>query len=249
LERRLDAVEDGSRKYEPTVREWYTPFSETVTRAESNMERVKIFARETGEECPECHEGKLVVREGRFGEFVGCARYPECKYIQGKDRTAAEPTGEACPDCTKPLVVRTGRRGPFIGCSGYPACKYIKGDLPAVGADGMPLPVEDLGTCPECAKPLARRGSKRGPFIGCTGYPACRYIQPRGAAPAEGGNGVAAAQGAGPAPEPTGEVCPDCGNPLVKRQGRYGPFVSCSAYPKCKFRPPKVAAVAASGSV
>ena len=246
LERRLDGVEAGTRKYEPTVREWYDPFAATVTKAETNMERVKIPAKETGEDCPECKEGKLVVREGKFGEFVGCGRYPECKFIQGKDRTPPEPTGEECPQCTKPLVIRQGRRGAFVGCSAYPTCKYIKGDVPAVGEDGKPLPTEDFGKCPECEKPLARRSSKRGPFIGCTGYPTCRYIQPRGAAAPAGADGAVAARTAGPAPEPTGEECPDCGQQLVKRQGRFGPFVSCAGYPKCKYRPPKVSATAAA---
>jgi DNA topoisomerase-1 len=219
------------------------------------MERVKVPAKPTGEMCPECSEGELVEREGRYGKFVGCSRYPECKYIKGKDKSEPLPTGEMCPNCGKELVVRQGRRGPFVGCSGYPSCKYIKGDvqvIPAaegdangvVAADGavaaraVQVVQEDLGTCPNCSRPLARRSSRRGPFIGCTGYPNCKYIQP--SAKAAAGEGGAAAP-ARPAPEPTGEECPDCGKPLVKRQGRFGPFVSCSGYPKCKYRPPKSA--------
>jgi DNA topoisomerase-1 len=65
--------------------------------------------------------------------------------------------------------------------------------------------------------------------VGCTGYPDCKYIQP----------GAPGARAAGPAPEPTGEDCPECSKPLVTRKGRYGPFVSCSGYPACKYRPPK----------
>ncbi len=135
LEKRLDSVEEGTRAYEPTVREWYEPFAETLERAERSMERVRVPARETGEECPECEIGRLVVREGKFGEFVGCSRFPECKYIKDRNRTAAEATGEACPQCGKPLVTRQGRRGPFVGCSGYPSCTYIKGDSPPAGGE------------------------------------------------------------------------------------------------------------------
>ncbi len=58
LEKRLDSVEEGTREYEPTVREWYEPFAETLERAERSMERVRVPARETGEECPECEIGK-----------------------------------------------------------------------------------------------------------------------------------------------------------------------------------------------
>jgi len=256
MEKRLDGIEEGQREYVPTIAEWYTPFAETIATAETTMERVKVPAKATGEMCPECGEGELVEREGRYGKFVGCSRYPDCKYIKGKDRSEPVPTGEMCPTCGKELVVRQGRRGPFVGCSGYPSCRYIKGDVQVVVAEGdadgvapdgaaaartVQVVQEDLGTCPECGKPLARRSSRRGPFIGCTGYPSCRYIQKSGAAKDSAGEGGAGAAASRPAPEPTGEECPDCGKPLVKRQGRFGPFVSCSGYPKCRYRPPKSA--------
>jgi DNA topoisomerase-1 len=239
LERRLDAIEAGKRKFEPTVREWYTPFSVTVEKAHTDMQRVKVPAKSTGEACPKCGTGELVVREGRFGPFVGCSRYPECDYIKDKKQSSALPIGESCPRCGKPLVQRQGKRGPFVGCSGYPKCRFLR-DLPgsAAGAsDGSAAPEgkgepENLGQCPECGRPLAHRLSRRGRFVGCTGYPECRYIQPQSTR-----TGAAAA----PAAEPTGEVCPDCGSPLVRRQGRYGPFVSCSGYPGCTYRPPRKA--------
>ncbi len=231
LEKRLDSIEEGTREYEPTVREWYEPFAETVERAERSMERVRVPARETGEECPECEIGRLVVREGKFGEFVGCSRFPECTYIKDRKKSEAVATGELCPICEKPLVTRQGRRGPFVGCSGYPSCTYIKGDSPPAPSEGESGEPEVLGNCPTCGKPLRRRSGRRGSFVGCSGYPECKYIQP----------GAAGARPAGPAPEPTGEACPDCSKPLVTRQGRYGPFVSCSGYPACKYRPPKTA--------
>jgi DNA topoisomerase I len=234
LEKRLDSIEEGTREYEPTVREWYEPFAETVERAERSMERVRVPARETGEECPECEIGRLVVREGKFGEFVGCSRFPECTYIKDRKKSEAVATGDPCPICGKPLVTRQGRRGPFVGCSGYPSCTYIKGDSPVAGGEAEGAEPEVLGACPTCGKPLRRRSGRRGSFVGCTGYPDCKYIQP-------GAPGGAGARPAGPTPEPTGEACPDCSKPLVTRQGRYGPFVSCSGYPACKYRPPKTA--------
>ena len=259
MEKRLDAIEEGARQFEPTIAEWYTPFALTVEKAETGMERVKVPAKSTGETCPECEIGELVEREGRFGSFVGCSRYPECKYIKGREQSQPIATGEMCPQCGKELVVRQGRRGPFVGCSGYPSCKYIKGDVTVVqaetdgatvGEDGkaaapaVTVVQEDLGACPQCGRPLARRSSRRGPFIGCTGYPECKYIQPSGGAAA--GEGAAAARSSRPAPEPTGEECPECGKPLLKRQGRFGPFVSCSGYPKCRYRPPKGATTTSS---
>src|SRR5260370_41893000 len=87
---------------------------------------------DTDEECPLCHEGHLVHKASRFGPFMGCSRYPKCKF-----RRALTPEGEApepklleekCPDCGRPLQVRTGRDGEFAGGSGYPGGKYIKSD-------------------------------------------------------------------------------------------------------------------------
>ncbi|MBV8194523.1 MAG: topoisomerase DNA-binding C4 zinc finger domain-containing protein, partial [Candidatus Dormibacteraeota bacterium] len=244
LEKRLDSVEEGRRKYEPTVRDWYEPFAKTLAKADKSMERVKVPAPETGEDCPQCEIGRLVLREGKFGQFVGCSRYPECDYIKDRRFGNAEPTGESCPQCGRPLVLRQSRRGPFVGCSGFPECSYIKKDQSPEGAtaDGDGGPAEDLGTCPECGKPLGRKRGRRGAFIGCTGFPACRYIQP-------GSGGGGAGRGTANAPEPTGETCPECGKPLVHRQGRYGPFVSCSGYPACKYRPPRGAEKEKTGAV
>jgi len=76
----------------------------------------------TGEPCPDCGS-ELVAKSGRFGPFVGCSNYPQCKYIK---KEPPKETGETCPDCGSPLVEKRGRFGPFTGCSNYPECKYIK---------------------------------------------------------------------------------------------------------------------------
>ena len=76
----------------------------------------------TGEKCPECGS-ELVARTGRFGPFVGCSNYPDCKYIK---KDPPKEVGEDCPQCGSPLVEKRGRYGPFVGCSNYPECKYIK---------------------------------------------------------------------------------------------------------------------------
>ena len=83
----------------------------------------------TGEECPRCGS-ELVAKSGRYGPFVGCSNYPECKYIK---REPPKDTGETCPECGSSLVERRGRFGPFVGCSNYPQCKYIKKDKKSSG--------------------------------------------------------------------------------------------------------------------
>ncbi|HEY6538675.1 MAG TPA: type I DNA topoisomerase [Candidatus Dormibacteraeota bacterium] len=181
LELQLDSIETGESPWVPVVSSWYEPFAKVLDDAQETMPRVKIKAQPTGASCPRCG-AELVLRSGRFGDFVGCSRYPECDFIEGKEeRAAAEEIGEACPLCGKPLVKRTGRRGPFVGCSGYPGCRFIRSESGPAGAS-RPAPT---------------------------------------------------------AAQPTGEPCPACGKPLVERQGRFGPFVSCSGYPGCKYRPPR----------
>ena len=82
---------------------------------------------EVDETCLNCGS-KLVMKKGRYGSFLACSNYPECKYIKS-NKVKSEPvlTGEMCPECGKPLVERTSRYNTkFVGCSGYPKCRYIK---------------------------------------------------------------------------------------------------------------------------
>jgi DNA topoisomerase-1 len=182
LELQLDSIETGESPWVPVVRSWYEPFSKVLDAAQESMPRVKIKAQPAGADCPKCG-AELVMRSGRFGDFVGCSRYPECDYIQGKeDRVPAEEIGEACPLCSKPLVRRSGKRGPFIGCSGYPSCRFIRTEAGAAGdsrSSNRP-PAEEVGEdCPECGKPLVKRQGRFGPFVSCSGYPGCKYRPPR----------------------------------------------------------------------
>ncbi|MBO0701974.1 MAG: topoisomerase DNA-binding C4 zinc finger domain-containing protein, partial [Candidatus Dormibacteraeota bacterium] len=84
----------------------------------------------TGIECPECHQGELLRRRGRYGPFLSCSRYPDCKYRanvgkDGQPKVKAEPKvlDETCPECGKPMVEREGRYGTFKSCSDYPKCR------------------------------------------------------------------------------------------------------------------------------
>jgi DNA topoisomerase I len=134
-------------------------------------------------------------------------------------------TGEMCPKCGKPLVMQYSRKtgGSFVGCSGWkddPPCKYIK---PKEGEPERPEPVETEHKCPTCGKPMLQRMSRRGAFLGCSGYPECKTTMNL---TAEGQPQLAA--------QPTEHKCEKCGSPMVIRQGRRGPFLACTGYPKCK---------------
>jgi DNA topoisomerase-1 len=224
METDLDRIEKGTA-WVPFMQQFNDQLDKWLTSARE-ADPVRPAAERTGEACPRCGEGELVKREGRYGEFVGCSRYPECDYI--KDREERQPpqeTGKACPECGRALVVRQSRRGPFVGCSGYPDCKFIE---KTEGAEGSARPqAETLDrNCPRCKQPLVRRESRRGPFIGCSGYPDCKFIEK-----AEADPGLKPER---PPLQLLDETCEACGKPMAMRQGRFGSFKSCSDYPSCK---------------
>jgi len=134
--------------------------------------------------CPLC--GKLMLaRQGRFGKFLGCSGYPECKHTidvaPDGTQVAAPVEGETgdtlCEKCGKPMVAKRGRYGTFLGCSGYPECKNIvktrASGRPAGSASEQEL--TDV-LCDKCGKPMAVKPGRYGKFLGCTGYPGCRNI-------------------------------------------------------------------------
>jgi DNA topoisomerase-1 len=143
----------------------------------------------------------------------------------GMGALKGQETGEMCPKCGKPLVQQFSRKtgGSFVGCSGYrddPPCRYIK---PREGEPERPEPVETEHKCPNCGKPMVQRWSRRGPFLGCSGYPDCKTTMN---ITAEGTPVVTA--------KPTEHKCEKCGSAMVIREGRRGPFLACTGYPKCK---------------
>ena len=140
-------------------------------------------AAETGKTCDKC--GKpMILKQGRFGPFLACSGYPECKNtVNPRDEAPPEEGAESapapvCEKCGKPMVTRRGRFGPFLGCSGYPECKNIvrqtRSGAPA--AQAPPPEITDIA-CEKCGKPMAIRRGRFGRFLGCTGYPACKNIQ------------------------------------------------------------------------
>jgi DNA topoisomerase I len=133
--------------------------------------------------CPLC--GKpMLARQGRFGKFLGCSGYPECKHTinLAPDGMPAAPPAEGkttdtvCEKCGKPMVVKRGRFGSFLGCSGYPECKNIVKTRPEGPAGASAEPVLSDVLCDKCGKPMAIKRGRYGMFLGCTGYPGCKNI-------------------------------------------------------------------------
>jgi DNA topoisomerase-1 len=146
VEEELDDIAEGERKWVDVLKEFYGPFEQALGAAEQQMERVKPQPQVTDQECPKCGR-PMLLRQGRFGEFLGCSGYPECKTIIDPKRTEPKELGVACPTgCGGQLVEKRSRRGKvFYGCNRYPECSFAAWDKPTDQ------------TCPTCGYPMGER--------------------------------------------------------------------------------------------
>src|SRR3989344_2044544 len=127
MELDLDAIARGDNTYIKLMTSFYSPFAEKVKTVIETAKRVKIPVELTGEKCPTCNEGEVVIRTGRFGKFLSCSRFPECKYTATYKQIVE---GKLCPDCGGQVVVKRSRRGKqFYGCANYPTCKWASWKL------------------------------------------------------------------------------------------------------------------------
>ncbi len=167
MEGDLDKIEEGGVNWKDLLYSFYPPFSNMLESAEKNMRNIKKEnEKETDIVCEKCG-GKMLIREGRYGEFLACSSFPRCKNAKpiGGDKKKIEPqkTDKICPKCNLGLVVRFAYGQKFLACSGYPECRYTE---PLIKV-----------CCPKCKSGiLVFRKSKRGSFYGCSKYPDCTYI-------------------------------------------------------------------------
>lgn len=149
MENRLDDVEVGSQKWKDLISEFYGPFKKELDVADSAIEKIVVEDVPTGELCELC--GKpMVIKAGRFGDFIACSGYPECKNTKPIIKTI----GVKCPNCGKDIVARKSKRGRlFYGCSGYPDCKTVFWNKPTDKR------------CPECNGILLEKKTKNKNFV------------------------------------------------------------------------------------
>ena len=120
MEDELDEIANGKIKWVPVIKEFYTPFEKTLTQVK-DVARVKIETEKTGQKCPTCKEGDVVIRTGRFGKFLSCSRFPECKYTA----PFVQETDLICPKDGGKIILKKTRKGRrFYGCSNYPKCDF-----------------------------------------------------------------------------------------------------------------------------
>ena len=171
MEKELDDIAEGQLRKVQMLEEFNAPFERALEKAEDSFER---YQEDLDELCPLCptegrQPGHLQVKLGRYGKFIGCPNYPDCRYIRnmdGSERPEPELLDELCPECGRQLQRRVGRYGPFVGCSGYPDCHYIKKDPP------RSLEI----TCPQCNQgQIVEKRTRFGVFYGCDRYPECDF--------------------------------------------------------------------------
>ncbi|MER3396804.1 MAG: type I DNA topoisomerase [Acidimicrobiia bacterium] len=195
MEEDLDEIASRKRQWVPVIRDFYEEFARHL---EKKDHEVQPHLEEADETCQVCGS-KMVVRLGRYGRFLSCSRYPECKFSKPLNKPEQpQPTGETCPECKKPLVKRHGRYGDFVGCSGYPECRYIKREDKPTGA-----------RCPKCKDgELVERRTRRGKlFFSCSRYPDCEFASWK---------------------RPLADLCPKCGGTQFVERNR-ARCSSCSA--------------------
>ncbi len=228
MEEELDEVEEGKLKWTSALRGFYEKFAKDLEVAEVQMKAAKQQAIPTDEVCENCGAG-MVIKFGRFGQFLACSNYPECRTTREIAKKTAAGDGasdaakpategaeseeaEACELCGKPMALKRGRFGQFLGCTGYPECRNIRKISRSGVVAAAPVPLDEK--CPVDGAHLVRRQGRFGEFVSCSNYPTCKFIKR----------------------ETTGVACvrPGCrGELVVKKSKRGKAFYGCSEYPAC----------------
>jgi len=187
MEAEFDEIAENKKEWVPVISEFYKPFEKNLKEKEKTIDKKNLTEEKSNEKCEKCGS-PMIIKLGRFGKFLACTNYPECKTTKpfGDEKALQEEfSGEICEKCGKPMKVKRGRFGAFLGCSGYPECKNIK---PIVKSTGV--------KCPQCKKnDIVEKKSKQGRiFYACNGYPDCKFALWS---------------------KPTGELCPKCNSLMV----------------------------------
>ena len=229
MEDDLDRIESGREAWKKAIGSFYELLDERLKTAKKKMRNVKTETVETDEVCDKCGS-KMVIKWGKFGRFMACSNYPDCKNTKqlasGGNGVAAPASGDTaenepreevlCEKCGRPMVLKRGRFGEFMACSGYPECKNTKKIVKSAEniTVRQDIPLDE--DCPVCGKKLVLKHGRFGEFTSCSNYPGCKYIKHK----------------------TTGVRCPKegCSGEIVERKSNRGKiFFGCSGYPGCDF--------------
>jgi len=205
MEDELDEISEGKMQWIDTLREFYTPFKESLAKAEVDMKKVKLEEK-TEEKCEKCGSF-MVVRQSRYGAFLACSGFPKCRNIKNLAKKGEEEvkTDEKCPKCGSGMEVKRSRFGTFIACTNYPKCKHTASISKKTGV-----------ICPEkdCGGDIVEKRSKKGRmFYSCSNYPKCTFAVWN---------------------KPINEPCPTCGSFLTERKTKTATIKECGK--KCGYK-------------
>ena len=202
MENNLDSIARGKHEWQEIIKNFYEPFHKNLELKDKEINKKDIMPEEkTNEICDKC-KSRMIIKSGRFGKFLACSNYPECKNVKNLDANGKvdkkkdeqlkelenKYKNEKCEKCESDMIIKSGRFGPFLACSAYPKCKNIKNIKENNNSTGV--------KCPNCGKgEIVQKRSKRGVFYACDQYPDCK----------------SAFWG-----KPTGEKCPNCGALMIE---------------------------------
>lgn len=207
MEDELDKIASAEKQWVPVIKEFYEPFITNLEKKDMELNKKDLTETASEHVCEKCGQ-PMVIKMGRFGKFLACSGFPDCRNTKPlnddgsiRQAEAAETTNEVCDKCGAPMVRKNGRFGPFLSCSKYPDCKNIKNIQ--VGTDV---------TCPQCGQgEIVQRRSRFGKFFySCNKYPDCKFALWA---------------------KPTGNKCPECGSLMVFAKDNHE---RCSSK-ECKF--------------
>jgi len=179
MENKLEEISEDQAAWQEVLAQFWNEFEPLVEQAKQEMRVPKL---DTGQECPECHEGTLLKIWAKGKYFLGCSRYPDCSYTTTPEQESFDKSlyaedfnwDQPCPKCGQTMTLRHGRYGPFLGCSGYPECRGIV-NIPKKGESGK----TPTAPCPAigCDGTITMRRARSGrAFFSCSEYPDCDVI-------------------------------------------------------------------------
>jgi DNA topoisomerase-1 len=152
MEEKLDGVEEGNVDWRKILEDFYGPFQEYLTHADKELEKIEIQDEESDVVCENCGS-KMVIKMGRYGKFLACPNFPDCK----NTKPLVEEVDAPCPKCNGSIVVRKSKRGrKFYGCERYPDCDFVSWDMPV------------KEKCPDCGSFMVQKSSKAGTKVVCS---------------------------------------------------------------------------------